>query len=142
MLYPIDLDSNDLTFALQGLATRVKSLFNISCLFKCKTSLSIYDPTVAINLYRIAQEAVTNAIKHSKANHITISLDSNKNRITLTVENNGIGFAVDSAEDKGMGLRIMKYRSSVIGALLDIKSNTKDHGTVVTCSFENKDNKL
>jgi len=142
MLYPIDLDSNDLTFALQELATRVKSLFYLSCLFKCKTPPAIHDPMVVINLYRIAQEAVTNAIKHGKANRIIISLDSNKNRITLTVKDNGIGFAVDSAEDKGMGLRIMKYRSSVIGALLDVKSNTKDHGTVVTCSFENKDNKL
>ena len=142
MLYPIDLDSKDISFALKQLASRVGSLFHISCQFTGKESLVVQRPEVVINIYRIVQEAVTNAIKHGKADSISISLKSSKNKTTFTVRDNGTGLATDYGETEGMGLRIMKYRSSVIGASLNIKSNTRGPGTAVTCSFENKDNNL
>ena len=142
MLYPIDLDSKDISFALRQLAARVKSLFHISCQFTCKKTLVVKRPDVAINIYRIVQEAVTNAIKHGKADSISINLKSSKNRITFTIRDNGTGLAADYEETEGMGLRIMKYRASMIGASLNIRSGTKSPGTLVTCSFESREDKL
>jgi signal transduction histidine kinase len=142
MLYPVDLDSEDLISALEQLAARVKRLFHISCQFKCKKTITVQNTEMAINLYRIVQEAITNAIKHGKADNISISLDASNDRITLTVEDNGVGLAADYAEGKGMGMRIMKYRSSVIGASLNIRAGAKGSGTLVTCSFESREDKL
>jgi signal transduction histidine kinase len=96
---------------------------------------------MAINIYRIAQEAITNAIKHGKADHISISLDTNADIMTLAVKDNGVGLAADHADTEGMGLRIMKYRASLINASLDISPNAEGPGTSVICSFETKDNK-
>jgi signal transduction histidine kinase len=141
MLYPVDLDSKDISFALEQLASKVESLFQISCKFTCKKSLVVKRPDVAINIYRIVQEAVTNAIKHGKADSISISLKSSNNRITFTIRDNGTGLAADYDENKGMGLRIMKYRASMIGASLRVSADTKGPGTLVTCSFENKEDK-
>jgi signal transduction histidine kinase len=138
MLYPVDLDSKDISFALEQLASKVESLFHISCKFSCKKSLVVKRPDVAINIYRIVQEAVTNAIKHGEANRISISLKPSNNKITFTIRDNGTGLAADYDEDKGMGLRIMKYRASMIGASLNIKSGADSPGTLVTCSFENR----
>ena len=141
MLYPIDIESNELTVALGPLATRVEHLFSISCPFKCNKAISVENPDMAINIYRIAQEAITNAIKHGKANHISISLDANADITTLAVKDNGVGLAANYAEGKGMGMRIMKYRASVVGASLDISPNAEGPGTNVICSFKTKDNK-
>jgi PAS domain S-box-containing protein len=141
MLYPIDLESKELTLALKQLTTRVEHLFGISCPFKYNEAISVKNHEKAINIYRIAQEAITNAIKHGKADNISISLDTNADITTLAVKDNGVGLAADHAETEGMGLRIMKYRASVIGASLDISPNTEGPGTHVICSFETKGNK-
>ena len=142
MLYPIDVESKELTLAIEQLATRIEHLFRISCPFKCNKAITVEDTEIAINIYRIAQEAITNAIKHGKADNISISLDANADRITLTVKDNGVGLTADHVETEGMGLRIMKYRASVIGASLNIRADTKGSGTLVTCSFESKEDKL
>ena len=136
MLYPIEIDSKDISFALEQLASRVKDLFSVSCQFTCEKSLVVKRPEVAMNIYRIVQEAVTNAIKHGKADNISIKLKSNKHRITFTVKDNGTGLSDDHDKTKGMGLRIMKYRASMLGASLNITANTEDSGTLITCSFE------
>jgi PAS domain S-box-containing protein len=142
MLYPIDLDSKDISFALKQLASRVESLFHISCQFTGPKSFVVERPEVAINIYRIVQEAVTNAVKHGKADCVSVDLKSRGNRITFAIKDNGIGLTADYDETKGMGLRIMKYRSSVIGATLTIKPNAEGPGVVVVCTSENKDNNL
>ena len=142
MLYPIDVESKELTLAIEQLATRIEHLFRISCPFKCNKAITVEDTEIAINIYRIAQEAITNAIKHGKADNISISLDANAGKITLTVKDNGVGLTADHLETEGMGLRIMKYRASVIGASLNIIADTKGSGTLVTCSFESKEDKL
>jgi signal transduction histidine kinase len=87
-----------------------------------------------LQLYRIAQEAVTNAIKHGKAKQILIDLTAENDRLSLKIRDNGAGFAEQPEKLQGMGLRIMKYRATRLGATLDIQSEP-GHGTVVTCSF-------
>ena len=78
----------------------------------------IHDPAVGVHLYRIAQEAVNNAIKHGKASRIDIGLTVNEKRIVLAISDNGIGLPKKPAKIKGLGLRIMQYRAGVIGGSL------------------------
>jgi len=85
-------------------------------------------------LYKIAQEAVTNAIKHGKANEVQISLANSGEHVVVKVKNNGLPFPDLKDQNPGMGLRIMRYRANVIGASLDIRANRAE-GTVVTCSL-------
>ena len=84
-------------------------------------------------LYKIAQEAVTNAIKHGKAKRVGIDLANGSDRIVLTIQNNGLPFPDLKSHSTGMGLRIMNYRASLIGGSLEIKG-TGQRGTRVTCS--------
>ncbi len=136
-LHPVDLDASGLTSALGELSETTKNLFGVSCTFKCDESVLIDDTVVAINLYRIAQEAVTNAIRHGKAKNVLVELSSSGDRSTLTVENDGLDFPELQAECKGMGLKIMDYRAEMIGGSLNIRKGDNG-GTIVTCVFQNK----
>jgi signal transduction histidine kinase len=84
-------------------------------------------------LYKIAQEAVTNAIKHGKAKKVGISLSNGAEQVILTIQNDGLPFPDLNSQSTGMGLRIMNYRASLIGASLEVKGMGK--GTRVTCSI-------
>jgi signal transduction histidine kinase len=92
----------------------------------------------ARNLYRIAQEAITNAVRHGKAKKVRIELTSTKGKTTLKVANDGKDFPRILAKKKGIGLKIMKYRTKMIGGILDIDRGRKG-GTIVTCTFPNMD---
>ncbi len=137
-LHPIDLERNGLVSALQELADNTEHLFNISCTMKCEEVIRINDITKAINLYRITQEAITNAIKHGKAKNIKIELATEDGNSTLIVKNDGLDFPTGQVQSKGMGLKIMKYRAEIINGSLDIHKGI-DGGAVVTCVFTNKD---
>jgi len=136
-LYPVDLDASGLMFALEKLASRTEQLFGIRCSFKCDMPVPIDEETVAINLYRIAQEAVTNAIKHGRAKNIQIELASTPDKSVLTVENDGRDFPKVRPKSKGMGLQIMNYRAEMIDGSLNVCRGARG-GTVVTCVFPNK----
>ncbi len=92
-----------------------------------------------MNLYRIAQEAITNAIKHGKAKNIRIDLIAGRGCLTLTVENDGLDFPAGANHSDGMGLRIMRYRAEVINSSLEVRKGTNG-GTIVTCDLSNKEN--
>ncbi len=136
MLYPVDIETGGLISALHGLASSTKDLMKISCRFRCKDAVPIRDPMTAQHLYRIAQEAVTNAAKHGKAKNIRIELTSTKTSTTLKVTNDGRAFPKTLAKNKGMGLKLMKYRAQMIGGMLGVGRGRKG-GTVVTCRFPN-----
>ena len=92
---------------------------------------------MALNLYRIAQEAVNNAVKYSRATRIAISLDRHGPDLRLSVGDNGRGIPARSASPQrkqpgGMGLHIMRYRARTMGATLHIR-NRRPHGTEVVC---------
>jgi signal transduction histidine kinase len=112
----------------------VSKLFNISCGFKCPRPALLADNTVATHLYRIAQEAITNAVKHGRAKSIVVSLNSSGDESTLTITDDGSGFPVGASATGGLGLRIMKYRAEMIGASLRIRP-ADSKGTTVACSF-------
>jgi two-component system sensor kinase FixL len=138
MLYPIDIEAGGLVSALQGLASQAKDLLKVSCQFKYKNMVPIGDPLKARHLYRIAQEAITNAARHAKAKNVKIELVSDEDTSTLKIENDGKDFSKRLTRKTGLGLRIMEYRANMIGGSLDIGRGRKG-GTIVTCTFPNVD---
>lgn len=97
--------------------------------------LNIQDNTVAVQIYRIAQEAMNNAIKYSKASHITLQLKTHLDKMMLVIQDNGVGIELkENKENWGMGLKIMQYRASSINANLIIESSP-NNGTIVRCFF-------
>lgn len=129
-LFPVELEANGLMSALEQLAANVRNLYGIACEFRCADPVLVYDNVVAINLYRIAQEAVNNAVKHSRAGGILIELSSGPEGTRLSVADDGAGFERPE-EGCGMGLHIMEYRARLIGSKLEIRRRPEG-GTAVT----------
>jgi len=137
-LHPIDLDACSLTSSLQELAATTENLFGIRCTFKCDKPIPIDDAEVATHLYRITQEAITNAIKHGKTKNILVELARERDKYVLKVKNDGLDFPEEfEARGTGMGLQIMDHRADIIGASFDIHK-AAEGGTILTCSFSNK----
>ncbi len=131
-LSPVAMESEGLMWALQDLAASASQLFHVACSFRYDVPVLVEDNTVATHLYRIAQEAVSNAIKHGKAKQIEISFTNREGRINLIVHDNGTGFSTAS-QSKGMGLHIMSYRAGMIGGSLAIQKKIGG-GTTIVCS--------
>jgi len=121
-LAPVELDANGLMAALEQLAANARHLFDLPCDFRCDGPVLVHDSSIAINLYRIAQEAVTNAVKHSGAHSLRIALRHADERLTLSVADDGTGLPSTSADGgEGMGLKTMRYRARAIGAELSLE---------------------
>ncbi len=133
-LNPIMLESDGLMLALVELAGNTEKLFGITCRFSHDEPLLTDDESMASHLYRIVQEAINNAIKHGKPRSITIAFVTDGKTNTLSVTDDGTGIGNTPGPGKGMGLNIMNYRASMIGASLDVRPGT-ERGTVVSCSF-------
>jgi PAS domain S-box-containing protein len=136
-LSPVALDSHGLMAALQELAENSGKLFQISCEFRLDGCVAVDDNAVATHLYRIAQEAVTNAVKHGRAKEVVIRLAESEDKCILTITDDGLGLPETPAKDRGTGLRIMKYRAATIGASLKV-CRAGGRGTCVSCSFFNQ----
>jgi signal transduction histidine kinase len=95
--------------------------------------VSIEDQNTSNHLYRIAQEAVHNAIKHGKSRRIVITLATSFHNVLLTIRDYGTGMPTER-NHSGMGLDIMRYRAGIIGGVLEI-AHAEGGGTQVTCSF-------
>ena len=132
-LSPVELETNGFTSALIELADTARKLFHIECRFDSAAPVMIRNNVAATHLYRIAQEAINNAVKHGKAKRIRISLTPNSEKVRMTIEDNGLGFSNAERKGSGMGLHTMKYRASVIGAALEVRS--EGTGATVTCIF-------
>jgi signal transduction histidine kinase len=114
-LVPVWKDSFGLMNALSHWANEVEDLFGIACTFECELPVAIEDQNTSNRLYRIAQEAVHNAIKHGKSRRITITLATSFNNVLLTIRDYGTGMPKER-NHSGMGLDIMRYRSGMSGA--------------------------
>lgn len=134
-LSPFILEAEGLIAGLKELSASTESLFNVKCNFEADSSISISDNAVATHLYRIAQEAVTNAIKHGKARHIRISLTKMTGKVVLAVSDDGVGFKPGQQSGPGMGLRTMQYRAGIIGAQLLVQAPAQ--GTRIVCFLQN-----
>lgn len=132
-LFPVQLEANGLAAALQQLADSVASHSGLSCRFQCLQPVSVRDNAVATHLYRIAQEAVTNAIKHGRPGRITVHLKTTEARIDLKITDDGIGLGVPVKTSAGLGLHTMNYRARTIGGVLTI-GPAPGHGVEISCS--------
>jgi signal transduction histidine kinase len=134
-LSPVRIETNGLMSALDSLTANTAKLFCLAGSFECPRPVLVENPTIATHLYRIAQEAIGNAVKHAQAKSIVVSLKQSDGELTLTIKDNGHGFTRQSTGTVGMGLRIMEYRADMIGAMLRIDSAV-GKGTTVACRLK------
>jgi signal transduction histidine kinase len=133
-LFPVEVDAESLLSALRDLAATTESLHgNLQIRVELEPPNDLRDGKVATELYRIAQEAITNVVKHAEARTAVIQLDHQDGRLELRVIDDGVGPPNASSHD-GMGLRIMRYRAASIGARLTVEPGATG-GTVVTCTL-------
>jgi signal transduction histidine kinase len=142
-LAPVDLEREEgLASALRQLTDSTGEMYGANCRLEVAGEIPIQDMTAAIHLYRIAQEALNNAIRHGRAKSIVVRLTREAHRATISVEDDGKGFdpAAPPRHEPdggvklgGMGLRIMGYRAKMIGGRLEVRSRPGG-GTVVTCT--------
>jgi signal transduction histidine kinase len=132
-LYPVELEANGLMAALEEMAVKLSGVFPVACHFRCPKPAYVSDASVANHLYRIAQEAVMNAIKGGKAKRVTVRLTKSGSKILLSVTDDGIGIG-NNIPRKGMGLTIMAYRARMIDATLNFYSR-RSGWTRVSCSM-------
>jgi PAS domain S-box-containing protein len=134
-LSPVTFDRGGLSNALDSLAKRLSAMFHIDV--RCAADDSLdggLESANALHLYRIAQEAVTNAAQHGHAGNVRITLGTDGDRGLLRIEDDGGGFNPASLQSKGLGLRIMRYRAQMMAGSLRIES-AKARGTTVSCWF-------
>jgi PAS domain S-box-containing protein len=129
-LHPVELKASGLSAALRALAAQTSETKSIACEFKSNRAARISNDEVALHLFRVAQEAVTNAIKHSGAKNIVITLDRSPDGICLSVEDDGKGMPKGRRGRKGLGLHMMSYRANLLGGTFEIEPR-KGAGTKV-----------
>ncbi len=135
-LLPVRTESGGLPFALRELATRSRDLYGLAVNFRAEIWPEItLSEASASHLYRIAQEALTNAARHGRASRVDILLMATKNTFLLRITDDGVGIAAAGTPVAGMGLKTMRYRAGMIGAKIEIGPNVP-RGTFVKVSGE------
>ncbi len=133
-LVPVEFDERGLEAALERLKNNAEKLFGIECSLEVFGKLDFDDATQAIHIYRIAQESVSNAVKHGSADSVSIHLASTDQHIRLRVTDNGTGFKEDWDAEGGLGVRIMQFRARLVGGNLEI-SDVPEKGAIITCTI-------
>lgn len=137
-IFPVHVDRSGLGAALIDLGKMVSRLTGTSIVVNDCVDVPLDAPEVSMHLYRIAQEAVANAVKHSDATQVCISMRLEDDRLELRIEDNGKGMPPPSRRrDDGMGLRTMRYRAQALQADLVIEQQSKG-GTLVSCRLQLK----
>ena len=132
-IFPVHVDDAGFSAALNELATNTSRLTGVSIVIHEDGEIQIDSPKVAMHLYRIAQEALANAVRHGGAREIVIALHRRHNVLELRLEDDGSGMAADKKiVGAGMGLRTMRYRAQSIGATFEITPRSAG-GTCVCC---------
>ena len=134
---PVELGPDGLRAGLHELSKKIRAVFGVVCEFQCENNVRINDDASGLPLYRIAQEAINNAVRHGKPSHLWITLKTDAGDVVLVVEDDGIGFDATLPRHEGMGIRVMSYRARMIGAPLDIQNRVAG-GTIVTCRYSNR----
>ena len=133
-LQPVMLESVGLVAALEELARKAEGMFRISCLLVCDGPVLVHDNVTATHLYRITQEAISNAVKHGKAKTVVIDLSAGPGELTLTITDDGVGLGNAPGDGKGIGLQTMEYRARLIGGTFDVRAGETGTGTSVVCT--------
>jgi PAS domain S-box-containing protein len=132
-LFPVRLETDGLPSAMAELAKAASARFQIQCRFDSQGRVAVKDVVMATHLYRIAQEALANAVKHSRGSKVSIRLKGGASQLELTVEDDGAGLsAAKRKKATGMGLHIMAYRARAIGGTLHLGPGPRG-GMLVSC---------
>ncbi|MDR3458508.1 MAG: sensor histidine kinase [Verrucomicrobiae bacterium] len=135
-LSPVEWQPGRLELNFQELAAGSSELFHVQCRFECHGDGPLPEVEVATHLYHIAEEAIVNSVRHGKAKHINICLDSTAEEWVLNITDDGVGLPADHQKKPGMGLRIMAYRADLIGGAFSL-GRRPGPGTQVTCTLPN-----
>ena len=133
-IFPVHMDAEGLSTALDDLVSTTNQLRQASITFEASDNIQIKEPATAMHLYRIAQEALSNAMRHADASNVAVRLIRNGYSLTITVSDDGCGFSSTEPSSGGMGLRTMRYRANLIGAKLTVDTRPSD-GTLVSCTI-------
>lgn len=131
-LQPVVAEGRGLMHALEELAAETARQRRIRCAFECPEPVLIENPDTANEIYRIAQEAILNAVTHGRATQVDVSLGEEDGEVRLTVRDDGCGLPPEIAIAPGMGLRLMKYRAGLIHGRCSVRA-LASAGTEVTC---------
>lgn len=131
-LLPVSLEDDGLMHALHDLADVTTRSGNVRCVFECAAPVRMPDAEVAGQLYRIAQEAVNNALKHAAPGEIRIGLERTGDCVTLEVDDDGPGLPSPMPPNGGIGMRVMRHRAQMIGSTLAADSAPAG-GTRISC---------
>ena len=132
-IYPVSMEVDGLSLALHELVMTSNTLFQAKIGFESDEDIVVEDAEVAMHLYRIAQEALSNAMRHANASRVEVHLTREPQRLIISVADDGCGSPIEGRSD-GMGWRTMNYRAKLIGA--DLRMETRpDAGTIVRCSL-------
>lgn len=131
-LAPVALEAQGLMTALNDLAY-LTARTGIECELVCSGPVNVHDSAAATHLYRIAQEAVNNALKHAQAKRIVLGLEDRGTALELSIEDDGRGLPEEKTAQPGMGLEVIEYRSRLIGGRLDLHSKP-GRGLRIVCS--------
>ena len=133
-LSPVEIERGGLAYALRALVARARELYSLDIRFMSRATAPItLDSGAKTHLYRIAQEALTNAARHSRCRRVTVRLRVLGQRVSLSIEDDGVG--MDGSTDAGMGMKILRYRAEIIGAQLRICA-AKPSGTRILCALQ------
>jgi signal transduction histidine kinase len=130
---PVHMDEAGLSSALDELAANTRRLHEIDCQYEPDGEVLINQRDMAVHLYRIAQEAISNAVRHGHADKVTIGLAIRDHMVILTIRDNGSGIDPTDNPRSGMGLRSMRYRAGVLDGTIDITA-APGGGTLVRCT--------
>lgn len=133
---PVEGEARGLMMALRQLAANIEHAHDITCACATRRPVFIHDNNVATNVYRIAEEAIANALRHGEATEIAISLGETKEGATLTVRDNGRGLPL-KFENGGLGLHIMRYRARMVGGSMELRRNP-GRGVTMICHFQKR----
>jgi PAS domain S-box-containing protein len=134
-LTPVEMDEGGLPAGLSRLANEAQTTMGIECRFDNGVKTPIRNLEAASHLYHIAQEALTNAVRHGGARNVTIRLFEDGSQGELVVEDDGTGLLPCDGQQDGSGLKIMRYRVNRVGGKLSLTSNGKA-GLAVHCTFD------
>lgn len=135
-LSPVAVEHGGLIEALRAMATQARQVSGVRLRLRLDPdAVRDLPPAVALHLYRIAQEALSNAIRHSGATQVSLSLGQRAGTLRLAVADNGAGLVAGAGGSEGLGLHIMQYRAQLIGARLDLRRPPKG-GTAVEVTWQ------
>jgi signal transduction histidine kinase len=137
-LQPVDAVPQGLMLALRELAECTQGVYRVDCRFECRSPILIHRHSAANHLYRIAQEAVNNAMKHGKPTRVRIRLAATPRSIILGIRDNGVGIRRRRKPSRGMGLHVMQHRADALSGSLLVQ-RLPEGGTEVVCTVNRQD---